>query len=147
MNNGATSWAAEDVLEAPIVVSPIQKPKPGSLAKENALENCDRVSVASSNDRHSTATYNVAQAGDGAANLLGEDQDQAKDVIEAVDAEELSQQQLLMRQLQADCKELSHKRDALLNELQQLNDVRPALEKNFAVRKTELEDYKEWIRY
>lgn len=88
------------------------------------------MSVASSNDRHSTATYNVPQARDEPLNLL---EDQPGDVIEAVDAEELSQQQLLLRQLQADCKELSHKRDALLNELQQLNDVRPALEKNFAV--------------
>lgn len=135
---------ALDVEEAPIVVSPIQKPKPGSLVKlENGggVENCDRESVASSNDRHSTATYNVGTKGkageeeeeEGESQVMPESESATKDVIDAVDEEELNQQQILLRQLQEDCKELVHRRDALLNELQQLSDLRPTMEKNFAV--------------
>lgn len=132
---------ALDVEEAPIVVSPIQKPKPGQLRNgaENGLENCDKVSVASSNDRQSAATYNVTSKleqkeeelalGAEAADVINE----PKDLIDAVDAEELSQQQMMLRQLHEDCKELVHRRDALLHELQQLNEMRPQLEKNFAV--------------
>lgn len=130
-----------DVEEAPIVVSPIQKPKPGSLLRNgDGLENCDKVSVASSNDRHSTATYNVVTKGQRSngdvkleePDVSGVEEDVndggvvVKDLIDAVDAEEL-------RQLQEDCKELVHRRDALLHELQQLNEMRPTLERNFAV--------------
>lgn len=140
---------ALDVEEAPIVVSPIQKPKPGSLrsgGSDNGLDNCDKVSVASSIDRHSTATYNVPpKVYDEIKTQLSSPletagsvgvvvaQEEPKDLIDAVDAEELNQQQILLRQLHADCKELVHRRDALLNELQQLNEMRPQLEKNFAV--------------